>query len=190
MAFVGLRDIHVALLDEDTIAGVKYKAPEKIGAAIAANVNPNTASGTLFAEDGPMETASALGEIEVEINTADLSNAMQAKVLGHTIDSKGILRRKASDVAPFLAIGYRSLKSNGHYRYVWLLKGKFRVPEQAHETKTDDINFQTPTIVGSFLKREFDDEWQIQIDSDDPEFDESIATNWFKEATIDAPTVP
>lgn len=179
MAFVGLRDIHVAILLEDTATAAKYQAPEKIGAAITANVNPNSSSATLFAEDGPLENASALGEIEVEIGVADLSNAIQAKLLGHTIGANGILMRKATDIAPYVAVGYRTLKSNGKYRYVWLTKGKFRVPEQAHETKRNDVNFQTPTIVGSFLKREFDEVWQKQIDEDDTQYLPTVGDTWF-----------
>lgn len=179
MAFVGLRDLHFAVLLTDDAAGATYETPEKISGAITAKLNPNTASGTLFGDDGPMVTATSLGEIELELNVTDLKNSTQAKLLGHTVDAKGILLRKASDVPPYVAVGYRSLKDNGEYRYTWLCKGKFKEPEQSHETKTNDVNFQTPTISGSFLRREFDDLWQKTIDSDDELYEAGTGTAWF-----------
>jgi len=112
---------------------------------------------TLFAEDGPYETATTKGQITLEINVADLPLDVQAAWLGHSKEG-GVLKRCASDIPPWLAIGFRSLKSNGKYRYTWLNKGKFSLPEQANETRGDSVNFQTPTIQGSFVKRDCDDE--------------------------------
>jgi phi13 family phage major tail protein len=188
MAFIGVRDLHFALLtSDDATAGAVYEDPEKIAGLITINVNPNTSSGTLFADDGPADTATALGEIEVEFSTKDLSLAQQAKLLGHEIGSDGVLLRKAEDIPPFVAVGYRVLKSTGGYRYNWLTKGKFRVPNQEHETKTNDVNFQTPTIAGSFLRREYDDLWQKVGDTDDVTF--TSAATWFSKEGIDNPVV-
>jgi hypothetical protein len=57
----------------------------------------------------------------------------------------------SNDVPPWVAIGFRTLKSNGTYRYVWLYKGKFVDPEEKSETKGDSVNFQTDTIKGNFV---------------------------------------
>lgn len=189
MAFVGLRELHYALLTKDDETGVTYSAPVRIIGAMNANVNPNSASGTLFGDDGPMETASALGEIEVTLGTTHLPLAVQAVLLGHTTSARGGIVRKSSDVAPFVAVGYKSLKSSGGYEYTWLYKGKFRTPEQARETKTDDINFQTPSIVGSFLKREFDDAWQEVVETGDEGFTPEMETAWF-DAVVPAAVAP
>lgn len=178
---VGLRDMHYAILTADVAGGVTYEEPVPIPGAIQANINPNPSIETLFADDGPLEVASTLGQIEVEIVASDLPQEIQAALLGHTLDSKGIMERKSTDVPPWVAFGFRSLKSNGAYRYVWLVKGKFMVPEMNHETKGDAINFQTPTITGQFVKREADDVWMRQADEDDANFDPSIPTGWFSD---------
>lgn len=180
MATIGLRDVHYAVLKTDTKEGATYEAPVLLTGAIAANVNPNTNSATLFADDGPYDSATTLGEIELELNMADIPARHAAAMLGHTYKN-GVLIKKASDQPPYLAIGYRSLKSNGAYRYTWLYKGKFTDGEQANNTKGDSIEYQTPTITGAFVKRDFDDMWQAEVDSDDTALGEGtqIITNWF-----------
>jgi phi13 family phage major tail protein len=174
---IGLSHLHYAILTADPAGGeATYEAPVRIPGAIEVNINANPSTETLFADDGPMETASALGEIEVEINVADLPLATQAILLGHTITA-GVMERKGNDSAPFVGLGFKSLKSNGSYRYVWLAKGKFNLPELNHATKADGIEFQTPSVSASFVKREADDVWISQADDDDVAF--TGAETWF-----------
>ena len=116
------------------------------------NINPNGSLETLFGDDGPMETASTLGKIEVEIQKNALTSTNKADFLGHSIDANGGVIYGDSDVSPWVAIGFRTIKSNGKYRYVWLYKGRFTEPEDSNETKGDSINFQTDTISGQFVK--------------------------------------
>ena len=184
---IGLRDLHFAKLTTDDPEAsedkLEYEEPEKIIGAITANVNPNASTETLFADDGPMESATALGEIELEMEAADLPLEIQAKLLGHEFDeTNGKLIRRSDDTPPWVAVGFRSLKSNGSYRYVWLLKGKFMVPEQDYETRTDSVDFQTPTINGAFVRRDVDDTYQIDGDEDVEGFD---TASWFEKSTLE-----
>lgn len=179
---IGLRNLVYAKMLTDPAPGqgqATYETPKLIAGAISANINPNASTGTLFADDGPFETATTIGQIEVELNVADLPLEVQAELLGHTYKN-GVLIRKAGDVPPWVAIGFKSLKSNGKFRYTWLAKGKFNIPEQNNQTKGDSVEFQTPTITGSFVKRECDDEWERHIDEDDENFTPEMAANWFK----------
>lgn len=179
MATIGLRDIYYAKLLTDPVGGTAtYDAPKRLAGAISANINPNSSSATLFADDGPADTAATLGEISLELNVADIPLETQAELLGHKVEA-GVLKKKGGDVPPWVAVGFRTLKSNGSYRYYWLNKGKFATPEEDLKTKGDSIEFTTPTISGSFVKRDSDDEWQRQADADDTESAEAI-TNWFK----------
>jgi len=173
---VGLRDLHYAILTQDDAMGVAYEDPVKIAGAISATITPTVNTETLFADDGPSETASALGEITVELQVKDLPLPVQAALLGHDLEN-GVLIRNADDNAPYVALGFRSLKSNGKYRYVWLYKGKFAPPEQQYQTKEDTPAFQTPTITGTFVKREYDDAWQAVGDEDEPGF--TAGATWF-----------
>lgn len=181
MAIIGLKNLVVApLLTDDAVTGIAtYEEVMKFPGAISANINPNASNETLFADDGPFDTASTIGQISLELNVADLDLEQQAFLLGHTLTAEGVLIRKGADTPPWVAVGFKSLKSNGKYRYTWLAKGKFSLPEQNNETKGDSVNFQTPTISGSFVKREADDEWERHIDEDTTGFTPEQATSWF-----------
>jgi phi13 family phage major tail protein len=182
---IGLRDLYYALLTTDASDGAVYGTPVRIVGAIVANINPNSSSETLFGDDGPLETASQLGQIEAEITVADLPLSVQAVLLGHTAPSAGVMFKKSTDTPPWVAIGFKSKKSNGNYRYVWLLKGKFREIELNHETQDDSINFQTQAITGHFVKREYDDAYVKLADEDESGY-VSAGDTWF----TDGPDAP
>lgn len=175
---VGLSDVHYAILTTDTDSGATYEAPVKVPGAITAKISPKVDSATLFADDGPSETASALGDIEVEIEMKDIPLDVQAAWLGHSV-SNGVMTKKSNDTAPYLALGFKSLKSNGKYKFVWLYKGKFQLPEDEYKTKEDKITFQPVTIKANFVKREYDTAWQAVADEDATGFVASTAQNWF-----------
>ena len=151
------------------------------------NINPNASQETLFADDGPMESSTTLGKIDVEIQKNELTPKNKADLLGHTIDANGGLVYGDSDVAPYVAIGFRSLKSNGKYRYVWLYKGKFVDPEDNNETKGDSINFQTDTIKGQFVKLTYPVKvgnktvrmWKYELDGDGETASDAAMQAWF-----------
>lgn len=191
MALIGLKDVHVVPLQSDPEVGkATYGAVMALKGAITANMNPNASSATLFADDGPFDTAASQGEIGLELNIADLTLEQQAFLLGHTLDANGILRKRGSDVPPWVAVGYRSLKSNGKYRYVWLTKGKFTLPEENNQTKGDSIEWNTPTINASFVKRQCDDEWELVIDEDSKDFKPEIAEAWFTGPSVADGIIP
>lgn len=161
--------------------------PTLLPGVMKLNINPNPSQDTLFCDDGPGDTASTLGKIEVEIDKNALSTAEKGALLGHTLDGKGALVYGANDVPPWVSIGFRTLKSNGMYRYIWLYKGKFMEPEDNNETKKDSINFQSDTIKGQFAKLnkafiingKSIKPWKLEIDAEDATADEVTIANWF-----------
>jgi phi13 family phage major tail protein len=180
---IGLRDVHYAILTTDDENGVAYAAPVKIAGAIQANINPNPLHEVLFADDGPMETSSTIGDIALELNMAEISAAVKAALLGHDF-SDGVLTKKSTDISTSVAIGFKALKSNGNYKFIWLLKGKFSPSTDEYGTKKDTIEFQTPSLEGSFVRRDFDNAYEINGDEDDESFTESAT--WFTAGTINA----
>jgi len=180
--------VYAIMTTEDTVsAPPAYAAPIRAPGVISVNVNPNASQDTLFADDGPYETATTLGAIDVEINKAELTTKNKADLLGHQVDNNGAVVFSGNDIAPFVAIGFRSLKSNGNYRYVWLYKGRFIAPEDNNETKGDSINFQTDTISGQFVKLVYQytvngkkvEPWKYELDQDNPNASETLIASWF-----------
>ena len=175
---VGLDSVYYALLTSDAVDSIVYATPEPITRAISANVNPNSSVDTLFADNGPSDTATTLGVVSLELGVAAIPFEVQAALLGHEV-ALGVMTRKSTDIPPWVAIGFRSLKSNGKYRYSWLLKGKFSIPEDKNETKGDKIKFQTASIKGNFVKRDADNAWEISADEDGTGYVATTASTWF-----------
>lgn len=181
--------VYAIMTTEDTASAAPvYGGVKSAPGVMSVNINPNASQETLFADDGPMDTAATLGKIDVEIKKNELTTQNKADLLGHTIDSNGGLVYGDSDVAPYVAMGFRSLKSNGKYRYVWLYKGKFTEPEDQNETKGDSINFQADTIKGQFVKLTHPvtvggksvRAWKYEIDGDHAGVSEAAIEDWFK----------
>lgn len=180
--------VYAMMTKEDTAeAAPTYGEVVKAPGVMSININPNGSLETLFADDGPMESASTLGRIEVEIQKNELTTQNKADLLGHEIDSNGAVVFGDNDVPPYVAIGFRTLKSNGKYRYVWLYKGKFTEPEDNNETKGDSINFQSDTISGQFTKLNYaytvngkpKRPWKYELDGDHADASEEVISKWF-----------
>lgn len=184
MAQVGLKDIYYAILTQDDENGVAYDAPKRLKQAITSDLKPKTASGTLFADDGPSESGTAIGETDVTLNIGDLPINVQADLLGNSIVN-GDLVKKSTDTPPYVAIMFRSEKSDGSYRFYKLLKGKFQEPESSNKTKDDNVNYNTPTITGTFIRRNYDQQWsRIRDDAD------TYASTFFAAVETPADTTP
>lgn len=180
--------VYAIMTEEETVTTPPvYDTVKQAPGVMSLNITPNSSQETLFADDGPMESASTLGAIDVEIQKNSLTSENKADLLGHKIDVNGGVVYSSNDVPPYVAVGFRTLKSNGKYRYVWLYKGKFSEPEDNNETKGDTVNFQADTISGQFSKLKYavkiDDEdkypWKYEIDGDHEGVSEAAMKNWF-----------
>lgn len=176
---IGLKDIYVSKLLSDLIAGTNYDTPVKLAKAIEATITPQVNTATLFADDGPVDQLNTLGAIQVAIGVDQLTNAQKSLLLGHEIDANGVLVGKNTDEAPYVALGFKSLMSNGSYKFVWLYKGKFQLNEESFATKKDSAEFKTPTLNSVFIRRAFDNAWKAEANEDDTSVPSTVFSNWF-----------
>lgn len=191
---IGVDNLVYAIMktEDTTLAAPVYDVVKPAIGVMTININPNGSQETLFADDGPFEVATTLGNIEVEIQKAQLTTENKADLLGHQIDENGAIVYADNDIPPWVAIGFRTLKSNGKYRYVWLYKGKFTEPEDNNETKGDGINWQADTIHGQFVKisKQFNVNgkkvrpWKYELDEDYEDHNEDAVDQWFDEVML------
>ena len=172
-----LRNLHYALLTEDTAERVAYETPKPLVGAISAKVNPTSNQAKLWADDGVFDIASMLGDITLEIELATLPIKAQAVLLGHHYEN-GVMTMKDTDEPPYLAIGFMSQPQPSRFRFVWLYKGKFALLQDEYATATDSAAWRNAKLTGTFVKREHDGEWQAIADSGDAGF--SGAEQWFQ----------
>lgn len=186
MALVGVSNFHYAILKSDTETGVDYDAPKSVPrSTITIDVKPNSNTGTLYADNGPVETATALGDIDVTLDLKELSLDVQADLLGHTVEN-GIIVRKASDTTPYVAILFEGKKSNGKKKFIKLLKGMFQEPEENYQTANNNVNFQSGKITGKFVIREYDGAWERAADQEATGYVDTIGTHWYDSVETEA----
>lgn len=179
MAIVGLKNFYFATLIKDDESGITYEDPIRLPKIISADITPSSNSATLYADDGPCETDTVLGEIAVSIEISELSLEHQAALLGHTVE-KGVMTQKGEDTAPYVAIMFESKKSNGKKRYAKLLKGKFQVPKETTKTKDNNITYQTAKLEGKFVMRQYDDAWKRIADEDAEGYELTTGAAWYE----------
>lgn len=176
---VGLDNIHVAQITEDEDGKITYSAPVRIAKAMEASITASQDTQTTFADDGVGEIISVFANAEVEFTVSDIGSDNYAMLLGKQKDSNGVVIDSANDLAPYFALGFRSLKSNGEYRMMWLYKGRFQPIDETYATRGDSADSQSQAVRGTFVKRA-DGKWRVRVDSDDENIGANVAANWFK----------
>ena len=178
---VGVDMLYYAILTQDDSGGVSYGTPVRIHNLTNVGLNFNAQFGTFFADDGPRATHSQIGEVDVNLTVGDLTGEQVAALIGANYNSgTGLVDYAVTASAPEVAIGFRSKKSNGHYRYMWMLKGVFGVPDSEFQTQEGSINFQPQSITGKFMGRMNDDRVFRRVDTDDDNFVfAGLPDSWF-----------
>lgn len=104
-----------------------------------AEIGRTTSSSTEahYYDNKPMIIITSTGSDEIKIVVAPPKLDIYAMITGQTFISRlGMLVEGARKDKDF-AIGYRTKGTDGRYRYVWRLKGKFGIPDETHATEDD-----------------------------------------------------
>ena len=173
---IGLKDVVIAPLTVDTETTLTYGTLQKIAGAIDATVSPDNADPDVqYADDGEFDTLYADPEVAFKLKMADLPLVIQEMILNNVIDDNGVLIRSAQDKPPYFAIGFKSEKSDGKFRYVWLFKCRAKPISETFATKEGKtVTRQTPEVEFTAIKRTHDGHWQAVADEGENGF---TATN-------------
>ncbi|MEG0282282.1 MAG: phage tail protein [Clostridia bacterium] len=160
---ISFRDPHMALLIGDLATGTTYEKPIKIGRGIKGKISPKFAAETFRSDDEVEEQVEQFQQVDVELEVNALALENYALVRGLTV-VKGEIQDNGNDRCPELAFGFRAKKTDGTYRYVWLLRGKFECPDEEYETLKDKPEGKTITLKGTFYCRKSDNLWRLKGD--------------------------
>lgn len=181
---IGLERLTVAKITKDDETGTIYAVPVKLERSIKAKISPKTSSEKLYSDDSVEDILNNFDSCDVEIEVNQLTIASRALLQGSKVVD-GMLIENKDDLAPELALGFRSKKSNGKYRYVWLLKGKFEHTEDEYETIGEKPTPKTNSLKGSFYGRN-DGNWRLMEDEDSEGANMERLANWF----VSVPEIP
>jgi phi13 family phage major tail protein len=192
---IGLDNLYIAEVTADSAAAYTADTPAWLAPAAEASQEPSTAFQIQYADDQPYDVATSEGETKLALKITGLDLETLAMITGKVFDDTTGRMYDNGGIAPFMALGFRSKKSNGSYRYYWYLKGKFDMPKEAVATladkpdpKTLDLSFTAIRTVYKFDLGDIDDSVKRVIGDDDTAaFDD---TGWFTQVQVPGVLTP
>lgn len=169
MATIGLDKLYYAKITEDSDGNETYDTPIPLAKAMSAELSVELAEATLYADT---------------LGIDNIGTAVAEDLTGATIDKNKVLVSASEDGAPPVAIGFRAKKANGKYRYFWLYRVKFGIPTTNLTTKGESIEFSTPSIEGTVIRRNKADKlgkhpWKAEISEDDTGVASDTISGWY-----------
>lgn len=132
---VGLDSLYIAEVTLDDATGYTADTPEYFAPAAEASQEPSSSFEIDYADDKPYDVMTAEGETKITLTVTNIPVEMLAKITGRVFDSASGRMFDNGAEAPYIALSFRSKKSNGSYRYYQYLKGKFTPPKEEAMTK-------------------------------------------------------
>lgn len=185
---VGLKNVVIAPLTEDTDTSHTYGELQLVAGAIEATITPdNTDPDIQYADDIEFDVLYPDPELTFSTSMADVPLAIQEMIFDNQIDDNGVLVRTASDRPPYFAVGFKSEKSDGAFRYVWLYKVRAKPMTESYKTKEGKtITRQNGSVEWTAIKRTHDGRYQAVADEGQNGFDASKAATFLE--TVYEPT--
>ena len=163
---VGLKNMVIAPVTEDTETSTTYGDLQRVAGAIEATITPeNNDPDIQYFDDVEGDVLYPDPELTFKTKLADLPLIVQEMIFSNKIDDNGVLIRTSTDKPPYYAVGFMSEKSNGKFRYVWLYKVRAKPVTENYSTKAGTtITRQTGEIEWTAIKRTHDNRYQAVAD--------------------------
>ena len=163
---IGLKNMVIAPLTADTEDTLTYGDLQLVAGAIEATITPDNADPDIqYADDIEFDVLYPDPELTFTTKMADIPLAIQEQIFGNQLDDNGVLIRTSTDKPPYFAVGFKSEKSNGKFRFVWLYKVRAKPLTENYATKEGTtINRQTGEVEWTAIKRTHDSRYQAVAD--------------------------
>ncbi len=149
---IGLDSLYIAEVLQDDAAAYLADTPEYLAPAAEASQEPTTSFEIQYADDQPYDVMESEGDTKINLKITGLSPAMYAKILGRPFDAVSGRVFDNAAPAPYMALAFRSQKSNGKYRYYQFLKGKFSTPKEEAATKGEKPEPKTLELIFTAIR--------------------------------------
>lgn len=163
---IGLKNLVIAPVLTDTEESTTYDTLQKVAGAIEASITPaNTDPDVQYYDDVEGDVLYPDPELTFRTRLADIPLSIQEMIFGNEIDDNGVLIRTATDKPGYFAVGFKSEKANGKFRYVWLYKVRAKPVTENYATKEGStITRQTGEVEWTAVKRISDGRYQAIAD--------------------------
>ena len=197
MAKIGVQQLFAFPIETEVEGALPtYGEPFRIAKAIQVDLTPNVVEASLDGDDSEIEYETAITRYDLSLNIDDLAPGVEGQLLGKKVDSLGGVASNVNDEAPYFAVAFRIPRSRGvggGFEYRVLYRTRFASGfAESFQTKGENINFQTPTLTGRSLARDFDNQYSYKLTDDGTKpAVKAVTDKWFEEvAEPAAPVTP
>ena len=181
--YYGILDVYYAIMKtEDTAtAAPTYEVPAVLAKSIEVTITPAYREGKLYASNATVRDKKKIDSYGVKLNVDKIPAAVLNVILGRIKDKNGVQIIKGGNEPAKLAIAFALTLDNGEKELWWLYKGQFAEPSVTGKTDADKIDYQTPTIEGTFIRRVYDDALAAVVETGVTGVGATVETGWFTE---------
>lgn len=150
MAKIGLSSLYYSKLTEAQDGTPSYDGAKVLGKAVSAQASISNNSATLYADDSLAESDTSFQNGTLTLGVDEDGDTVFADLLGHTI-TEGVVVKKSTDVAPYVAVGRvitKMVSGVYYFKAEVFYKVKFSEPSVDDQTKGQDLEFRTSEIEG------------------------------------------
>lgn len=193
--FIGVDNIHAAVIIEDSAGAYLAETPEYLAPAAEIAGEPEIQSTPTFYDNVPQNNYVTEGVTALKIIISGIPADMLAKYLGKHYDAaSGRVLDTGEPNPPDIALSFRFNKGKEDYRYYQYLKGKFSGGSEEATTKKNGIDIKTYTM--TFTAVTTTHKWSVNGESKqmkrifaDTTDDAFNATGWFNQVQTPDTTV-
>ena len=117
---IGLDSLYIAAVTQDDTTAYVTDIAQYLSPAALATQEPVGSFNIQYADNQPFDVMTAEAETKISLSVTGISLAMLAFITGRTFDATTGRMYDNGGVAPYFALGFRTLKSNGKYRLIKL----------------------------------------------------------------------
>ena len=142
--FVGVSDLHYALITSDATAGYVAGTPAPLAPVAEIAGSPVIAKKVTYYDNQPANTFTTEAETEVKVIVSNVPAQLAAILLGKYYDAaSGRVLDTGKANPPNAALGFRYDMGTDGYRYYWYLKGTFSGGSEEAKSKETDVDIRT-----------------------------------------------
>ncbi len=187
---VGLKDLYIAEVTVDSASAYTAGTPEILAPACNASLKPVASMDTQYADDQPFDISTSQAETDIELTVTGVPSITLAKILGAKFDATTGRVYDNLGTPSWFALGFKSLKSNGKYRFFWFMKVKFIPAEEGMDTKADKATPKPVKLVAKAVKTTY--QWSLGGGTTDgvkrvfgdEDTDAFSGTDWFTQVQV------
>lgn len=173
-------------VEKDTAAELTYGTGYTLPGSVEITPTDSGNSDTFDADNGAYEVSTYIEKPGHDIENADIPPQVDAMWRGLEVDDIGGISVKDNAQAPYFGVAWRTLHSDGSYRYFRTFKGKYSFASNVGgKTKPSSGSIDRKTAKATFTAVRTDnaDELYYFVDDNEltPEQKEEIATKWFED---------